>query len=328
MSIDFKKILSFAFVGIMALCIMAPVGKASATTSGSSVYLPNGKYYLRNKNSKYMRMNGTNIDVSYEGGWQENEFYLEKGRDGFYTIRHVWSGKNIDVAGASTKAGANVGLWENNGTCAQKWALDDDGQGYYVFRNACSGLVLDVAGGSSAAGANVQVWNSNGTNAQKWALSRNEELMVDKIDFSKSWNIKSRAGTGEMLYMDIAGGHTANGTNLQIWSRNYTAAQLFKLEKNSDGSVRIKYPKANKSLDVSGGARYNGANVAIWENNNTCAQKWFVEWSWTHDTYRFLNACSGLALDVTGDNASLGVNVQIWEANDTNAQEWYLVKRW
>ena len=124
--------------------------------------------------------------------------------------------------------------------------------------------------------------------------------------------------------LDVNGAGTVSGTNIQIWTKNDSPAQVFHIARQSDGYYRITNPNANKSVDVNGASVANGANIQLWENNDTCAQKWTI--SLKDNYYIFRNACSGNALDITGGHtATVGQNVQSWELNGTKAQTWRLV---
>lgn len=124
--------------------------------------------------------------------------------------------------------------------------------------------------------------------------------------------------------LDVSGAGTSNGTNIQIWTKNGTAAQTFYISRRSDGYYKIANPNSGKVLDVSGASMDNGANIQIWEDNDTCAQKWVA--SIQDGNYVLRNACSGNALDVSGGHvATEGQNVQSWEVNGTKAQTWRLV---
>ena len=80
-----------------------------------------------------------------------------------------YTGKALDVKSASMLSGANIQLWEQHDTCAQRWSITNENN-YYIFRSACSDKVLDVSGANIASGTNIQIWDFNGTSAQKWVL--------------------------------------------------------------------------------------------------------------------------------------------------------------
>jgi beta-glucanase (GH16 family) len=129
-------------------------------------------------------------------------------------------------------------------------------------------------------------------------------------------------GSGKALDVNAAG--TADGTNVQIWSDNGTAAQRWQVFDNGDGSYRLINPNSGKALDVSAAGTADGTNVQIWTSNGTGAQKWKIV-SNTDGTYKLINVNSNKALDVYAAGTADGTNVQIYTDNGTAAQKWGLV---
>jgi len=125
--------------------------------------------------------------------------------------------------------------------------------------------------------------------------------------------------------LDAAGGNTANGTNVQIWTNNNTNAQKWKVIKNSDGTYKLINVNSGKALDVNNANTVNGTNVQIWTDNGTGAQKWKIIKN-NDGTYKLINLNSNKALDVYSANSANGTNVDIWRDNSTVAQKWKLVK--
>lgn len=122
----------------------------------------------------------------------------------------------LDVAGGSTANSANVQLYWNNGSDAQRWKVSyDASSGYYTILNVGSGRSLDVDGGKNANGANVQQYTPNNTDAQLW----------DIID-NGSGGFVLRSSTGGRA-IDVDNGIAANGRNIQIWNANGSEAQAW-----------------------------------------------------------------------------------------------------
>ena len=245
--------------------------------------------------------------------------------DGDYVIRSTLGDRSVlDVSGGSADDGANVQIYQYNGTNAQRWhlAASDKGEGLFTIASLVSGKVLDVAAAGTYDGANVQTWTANGTDAQLWRLVKSGSF----------WRIESVLKSDFAL--DIAGGSNRDGTNAHAWTSNGTAAQLFELMALkpdvkpstalvANGAYIISNANSNKVLDVSAGSRDSGANVQQWTSNSTYAQRFWLE-SDGAGFYRVFNLGSGLALDVNGADLFPGANVQQWSANDSAAQLWSL----
>lgn len=299
--------------------------QSTSSASASPFYVPEGDYKLLTTSGKALDVhggethNGANISIWTKNDSAAQTFHIKPRGDGYYRITNPNANKSVDVNGGSTANGANIQLWEHNDTCAQKWSISMQGE-YYVFRNACSGKALDIYGGHTATNNNnVQLWEYNQTKAQTWRLVALDAAPIK----GGTYNFRT---VDNKTALDVYGAEKHNGANIQIWDKNDSVAQKFKLSRGTDGYYRIYNANADKSVDVNGGSTANGTNIQLWENNDTCAQKWAA--SKSGDYYVFRNACSGKALDVNGGyiNAS-GTNVQLWDTNGTIAQKWKLVGR-
>lgn len=112
--------------------------------------------------------------------------------------------------------------------------------------------------------------------------------------------------------VDVAGAATANGTAVQLYDCNDTAAQSWTW--NADGSVRA----LGKCMDVTDGATANGAKVQLYDCNGTGAQRW----TYDSGTGRIVNPQSGRCLDATGASSANGTRLQIWDCAGSANQKW------
>lgn len=245
---------------------------------------------------------------------------------GTYVIKN--RGKALDVYGGSTNDGANVQLWDDNKSGAQKWNVTVDSDGYITLVNLESGKALDVSNGSKTPGANVWQYAANGSDAQRWA--------VEKVD----GGVRLRSALGYDLVLDVWASSNANGANVQTYTANGTAAQVWEFvrqaigdlaAKNAGGAVLapgryvIQSGNSTAVLEVAGGSKADGANVRVWHANGTGAQTWRA----SVDELGYVtltNEQSGKALDVTYGKASRGQNVDQYASNGTSAQRWVVEK--
>lgn len=84
--------------------------------------------------------------------------------------------------------------------------------------------------------------------------------------------LKSRLG----YYLDVSGGGTGNGTNIQVHQQNWSTTQKFWLSptkpyaKITEGSYTILTAlNTSKAVDVSGGGYANGTNIQLCDVNNS-----------------------------------------------------------
>ncbi len=116
------------------------------------------------------------------------------------------------------------------------------------------------------------------------------------------------AGIGKCVDVNAAG--TANGTRIQIWNCNGSAAQQWTVQ--SDGSIRA----VGKCLDVASGGTANATKLQLWDCNGTGAQ----QWTYVAGTQALRNPQSGRCLDDPNSSTTDGTQLQIWDCNGTNAQ--------
>ena len=232
-----------------------------------------------------------------------------------YVIQFANSGKVMDVAGGSTESGANVQQYSSNATFAQYWYFTNAVQsGFYNIVSLLSGLVLDVAGAIDANGTNVQIYTLNDSIAQAFKL-KSVALINDG-----TYVIQSAIVTPMVL--DISGGSTSNGGNVQIYRSNGTAAQQFVIKHLGGGIYSIQNANSGLMLDVACGSTANSANVQQYAWNNTDAQKWFIDF--VDGIFTFRSAVSNKYLDVSCGSRFSGGNVQQYGWNGSAAQRWIL----
>lgn len=303
----------------------------SALNSNYVLNIANGKAY-----------NGNNVELySYSGSssnlWLFNKSVSKEEKilniananrsaiaDGTYEIR---SAKNngfvLDVSNGSTLAGANIQLWQSNGTQAQAFKVSHDSNGFVTFTSVKSGKVLDVFDGKAKPYQNVWQFNSNNSRAQKWIVQKT----------SSGYKIMSAIDTNYVV--DLYNGSVRNGGNIQVFTSNDTIAQRWNFAKQTtdrdtcnviastnkglmpDGVYYIKNQSKNFGLDVQNNSLYAGGNVWLYSLNKSNSQKWKI----SHDSQGYVlfeNIGSGMYLAVSGSNV-----VQQKKSNDYN-QKWII----
>jgi len=108
---------------------------------------------------------------------------------------------------------------------------------------------------------------------------------------------------------DVSGGSTATGTSVGFYGSNGTAAQIWDVRKNSDGTYEISSAKSCKPLDIKGGNQSAGNGVQIWTRNEGNAQKWNLVYNrgegyTIRSTSGLVLASSGGALALSEDNGT------------------------
>jgi hypothetical protein len=121
-----------------------------------------------------------------------------------------------------------------------------------------------------------------------------------------------RSGTDGMC-LDVAGANSANGTAVQLYECNGTAAQRWTF--GTDGTLRA----LGKCLDVTDWGTSNGSKLQIWDCNPGQSNQTWVR---TGSSYR--NPASGRCMDNPDGRGVNGQRTQIWDCYDNTAQRWSL----
>lgn len=263
--------------------------------------------------------NGGNVQLYKNNTSTAQRFKIHYIGNGYYTIQNINSGKVIDVSGGNGSNGTNIQQYSYNDSFSQKWIIKSTGDGYYKIISSINGKCLDVAAGVAKNSANIQLYSDNGSNAQKFRLKL--------IDCGQSlangvYRISSKASEGKVL--DIAGGATGNGANVQIYQNNGSDAQKWIVNYLGNGYYEISAFNSGKALDISCGGKGNGSNVQIYNENGTDAQKWIIRDA-GQGYYYIITANSGNYLDIRNGDISNGQNVQMYSPNGSNAQKFKFI---
>lgn len=163
----------------------------------------------------------------------------------------------IDIDGASLSDSANVQLYEDNETNAQKFIFTKQADGYYTISNVNSKKLLDCSGAGKTNGTNIQQYTPNNTSAQRWKVTS-----VGNGYYTLSCKCNG-------LFIDAAGGIGTNGTNIQMYAANGTLAQRWKLIPTSASS---QSNTAQKIVD------FELSQIGIGDskgNNNVIYNTWY-----------------------------------------------------
>ena len=188
---------------------------------------------------------GKKVGLSSQSVGSPQLFTLNSSSDvvpnGTYFIRMAKNSSFVlDVDSGSRANGANVQVYSNNDSTAQKWDLTRNTDGTYTICSAVSGKALDVANGSAVSGANVQQYEKNGSKAQKWYISYRDGGFV----------ISSALNSSFVLNVDS--GRTENGANVTIaTSSDSHDAQRFTFASTSYVPVYRGFQNPSQYYQVS-----------------------------------------------------------------------------
>jgi hypothetical protein len=122
-------------------------------------------------------------------------------------------------------------------------------------------------------------------------------------------------GAGRCL--DVNGGTTTVGTQLQIWDCNGGSNQVF--TRTSSGQLTVYSGSNLRCLDALNSGTGPGTQVVIGTCGGGANQQWQLNANGT-----ITGVQSGLCLDVNGQGTTNGTKVQLWTCNGGSNQQWSL----
>lgn len=249
---------------------------------------------------------------------------LERQSDDSFIVKTKQGGKLLDILGGPYSYGneKNAIMWDYvQGNDNQRWYIVRNGSGYRFIAKH-SGYSLDVRNGDATDGNNIYQYYPNESTAQRFYLEKHdfpnvEETSADDLKDNATYIIRSKLDVSKVITTE-SDSSGANGKNIYLYdynSPNLPSTQIWKLEKQSDGTFLIKNTFNNKYMDVVWYSLSNRANIYSWERHYNPSESWYiVKNNDTEGTYRIVNKNSGKVVDITGGQTANGTNVQqyIW----------------
>ncbi|MER8073358.1 family 16 glycosylhydrolase [Streptomyces sp. NPDC094034] len=140
------------------------------------------------------------------------------------------------------------------------------------------------------------------------------QLVVDYVRVSTNDGGSGTAGTITGIggkCVDVAGANPANGTPVQLYDCNGSAAQQWTVA--ADGSLRA----LGKCLDVKDNSVADGAQLQLWDCSGGANQRWAVP-----DARDIVNIQADKCVDATGNSSANGTRLQIWTCTGAANQKW------
>lgn len=321
---------------VSALGLQAKNAHIDALAAENRNVLADGTYTISTLlNSNYVldvkdghTNNGANIQLYENNDTAAQQFNVSHDSQGYVTFTNVKSGKVLDLSDAVVRNGGNIQQYKSNGTRAQKWIVKRDGDGYIIISALNSNYVLDLHNAVVNNYRNIQLYSYNGTNAQRWDITKyvSKEQRINNLAAQNKntladgvYEICSVKNSNYAL--DVNSASTSNGANVQLYLRNGTQAQAFKVSHDSQGFVTFTNINSGKVIDLDGAITKNGRNIHQYASNGTRAQKWIVQKSGSG--YSIVSAIdTSFALDIRNGFVYSGSNIQLYKSNNTAVQQW------
>lgn len=276
--------------------------------------------------------NGANVQLYRSNDTEAQLFKVTHDSQGYVTFTNVKSGKVLDIYGGTKKNNQNIWQFSSNGSRAQKWIVKPDGNGYVIISALDSNYVLDLSTGKAVNSSNIQLYTYCGSNAQRWKFSKlvsktdklNSLAQLNKNVLADGTYVISTALSSNYV-LDVYGGYTWNKANVQLFAKNGTDAQAFKVTHDSQGYVTFTNVNSGKVLEVAGSRAGHNANVQQYSLDGSRAQKWVVQKYGSG--YTIISALDpNFVLDLSGALVMNGRNIGLYQNNCSKAQQWNFSK--
>ncbi|MEU7782513.1 RICIN domain-containing protein [Micromonospora parva] len=138
-----------------------------------------------------------------------------------------------------------------------------------------------------------------------------------------AWHTVVNRGNGKCV--DARAAASANGTAIQQYACNGSAAQQYQFVPTSDGYLRVSNRNNSAQvLDVTNRSTADSAPIQLWSYSGGNNQQWRAEPE-GGGYYRLVNRASGKCLDVPGASTADSVQLIQYACNGTAAQSFRVV---
>ena len=297
--------------------LIAPLGGGKysiiSEASGRSVDIPSAGTASRTAVSQHKRNQSA-----------AQTFYIRRGPDGTCAIIPTHTDKPVSVRECSPVSGETLQIYHYRGAPSQ----------FFILKEAEAAPLLAGAYAIHSAADDSLVLTMEKESRDKGVLLRFEKASSSKAGRQRF--IVSRGADGWMispqnsaLMLDVKGGETAEGTAIQQYTRNGSAAQAWDLIPDGAGGFQIASAK-DPAFGIADPARAAGTAAGAALETLGAGDLWQTFTFEKYDADRVLPdgvyniaafADTSLGLDVAAASRALKANVQLYKLNGTNSQQ-------
>ncbi len=346
-----KNINIYIIIAFLFANLIVEAQKASEMPIGKSFIIQSAISFGRNESgcwdlagsygSESQFIKGKNIQVWQLDNSPDRVFTIaESSVSGYYELmvgRH--SIARVDISGGKQVNHANIRLWDDNNSTAQRFLFKHLGNGRFKIYTT-NGKIINLKNNSNNNGTNIQLWDdNNGINSEWYFIDPNTrkayipkrsveiKLVGDEIPQGKYY-IQSAIsyGRNNMGFWDIPGrGNSAlkNKANLQIWENDYLVDRKFAIYKNHSHQY-YNLVVGSYSVDLFGGKTANGSNVGIFKTNFSNINQSFYFEHLGNGRFK-IHHSNGKILAITEASNSNNKNIHLWQNHNSIQAEWYLI---
>lgn len=141
---------------------------------------------------------------------------------------------------------------------------------------------------------------------------------------SEAFSIKNK---NSGLFIDLAFGDEADGTNYLQYFEQETDNQMFDFEEISNGVYGIRCRETGKSFDIDGLSLADGANLHQWGTNTDVSHRQFIIVPVDQNYYQLVARHSGKVLEVENGSVTENANIQQFTNSGQDHSLWELIPR-
>lgn len=153
-------------------------------------------------------------------------------QNGYYMIKSANGNIVLDINNNSTFNGGNLEVYKPNQGTNQIFYIQRRGNGVYSIKVLCSNKYLHRSDDGNR--TNVHQWEGYGAGNSKWNIEYSN---------SKGYYFIKNLASGK--YLDNTGGRTTLGNNVQLYFKNSSNAQKWKLVRVNRPQFQVRMSNSN-----------------------------------------------------------------------------------
>ena len=287
--------------------------------------------------------NAANVKVWTKTEGVGEKWYIVKNKLGNYSFKPQCAlGRSVDLNEVSSIEGTNIHLWEADDWNSQNFEIKkvnvydvkydlNGGQGTVTNQHKIQGATLSLSSQKpTRSGYTFQGWSTSNTAmtaTYQPGTSYTEDCSVTLYAVWRSEPVN--LGDGFYAYIqNVKSGTVFTNDNQNVSGRKYTGQnnQVWKFERNNDGSYFIISLADQCALEVLNWKDENDANVKVWTKTSGAGENWYIEKNRLNG-YNLKPLCAlGRSADLNEASSAEGTNIHLWESNDWDSQNFQIIK--
>lgn len=166
--------------------------------------------------------------------------------------------------------------------------------------------------------------SGNATLYAVWMKGSVKTSCSQPLSSGTKYYISPACATGSVL--DVDGGNTHSGTNLQIWKKANVKNQQFEAHYCGSGYYYFVDANSGLAIDVSSGVPFKGQNVQMYSVNKSDAQLFRLVSAGNGYYYIQSKLNPAYYLDIDNAGSVNGTNVHLYVGNYSSAQKFKFTK--